>query len=183
MKTIASHSNWGAFAFGALAWTLPGVAFAHDDHSGAASFTHGAMHPMSGLDHLVAMVAIGVLAALIGGRARWGIPFAFLAMMLLGAASAASVHFPFVEPGILASLVIVAGMFAARLRPSSAISATFLGAFGILHGYVHGAEMPASADGALYALGFTLTSAMLLGVGIAGALLARRVRPGVGAEQ
>lgn len=166
----------------AIACAAPGDALAHTGHSETASLWRGAMHPLTGLDHILAMAFIGAVAALSGGRARWGVPLAFLAMMLAGAAAAGVMHpLPFVEAGVTASVLIAGAMLFARLRPPMAMTTALIGAFGALHGYAHGAEMAPNIDSTLYAIGFLATSMALLAAGFGAAVLVQRVRQAEGA--
>jgi urease accessory protein len=150
---------------------LPTAAFAHAGHSDVAGILSGFMHPVGGLDHVLAMVAVGVFAVVLGGRALWLVPLSFVVTMgagfLLGAAE---VGVPFVEFGIALSSVVI-GAAAAWGKPVPVAAAMGLvGVFAVFHGHVHGAEMPASAAGVAYALGFLLATALLHLTGIAGAI-------------
>lgn len=150
----------------AAALALPTAALAHTGHE-AGSFLSGLMHPLGGLDHVLAMVAVGLWAAQAGGRALWAAPLAFVGAMLVGGAMAmAGIGFPAVEPMILASIIVLgaAVALAARLPLAPALAAIAL--FGIAHGHAHGAEGPATGMAA-YGLGFALATAALHGAGLA----------------
>ena len=155
----------------------PAAAWAHTG-GGTAGFAHGFMHPISGLDHLLAMVAVGLFAAQLGGRALWAVPTTFVLVMALGGAlGVASVQLPFVELGIALSvatlgLVVVAG------RPwPVGLAMALVGMFAVFHGHAHGAEMPVDASGVAYGLGFLLATSLLhasgIGLGMALAFLSR----------
>jgi urease accessory protein len=150
---------------------LPTAAFAHTGHGDTSGFLHGFMHPVGGLDHVLAMVAVGVFAFVLGGRALWLVPLSFVAMMAVGfLLGVGGVNVPFVELGIGLSAVVI-GAVAAWGRPMPVAAAMALvGAFAIFHGHAHGAEMPADASGLEFALGFMAATALLHLAGIAGAL-------------
>jgi urease accessory protein len=155
---------------------LPTAAFAHTGHGDAAGLLHGFMHPIGGLDHVLAMVAVGVFAVVLGGLALWLVPASFVAMMVVGFALGVSgVALPWVELGIALSAVVI-GFAAALGRPMPVPGAMALvGVFAIFHGHAHGAEMPADALGLEYALGFVLATAALHLAGIGAAIGMSRV--------
>jgi urease accessory protein len=147
-------------------------AFAHPGHDGAAGLAHGFLHPFSGLDHVLAMVAVGLVAARIGGRALFLVPLAFLGMMAVGGAlGAAGLGLPFVDVGIAFSVVVLGAALALRRALPVAGAMTLVGAFAVFHGYAHGVEMPDSISGRAYGLGFVAATALLhaagLGLGLA----------------
>ena len=132
----------------ALALTaMASAAEAHTGIGGVTGFAHGFVHPLTGADHLAAMFAVGLLAARLGGRALWAVPGAFLAMMGLGAlAGLAGATLPFVETGILLS-VIVLGLAVLVRRYMTVAAATLLaGFFAVFHGFAHGTELPAATS-------------------------------------
>jgi len=152
------------------------AAFAHvGDHS-HMSFMEGLMHPVSGLDHILAMVAVGLWASQLGGRALWLLPLTFPVVMAAGAALGMSgVALPWVEIGIAGSVMVLGAAVALALRPSLAISLPLIGAFALLHGYSHGVELPASASALSYGAGFIAATLMLHAVGIGLGLAAGRI--------
>jgi urease accessory protein len=157
---------------------VPVLAGTADAHTLAAvhgpGFHDGFAHPLSGLDHVLAMVAVGLWAAQRGGRALWAVPTAFVAMMTLGAvASGAGFALPLVEIGIAASLIVLGLLVTARVELPVALSAMIVGAFATFHGHAHGAEMPATAGALLYGLGFVAATALLHLAGIAAGLALR----------
>lgn len=159
------------------------AALAHPGHGAAAGLAQGFAHPLSGADHLLAMVAVGLLAAARGGRALWAVPLAFLGMMAVGGAlGAAGIALPFVETGIGLSVVAfgLAAAFGAGLPLAAALA--LVGAFAVFHGHAHGAEMPETASGLAsglaYGLGFLAASALLHLAGIGLGLAAGRVAQG-----
>lgn len=139
-------------------------------HAGAGS-APGFLHPLSGLDHLLAMLVLGLWAGQRGGRALWLLPGTFVAMIAVGGFLGASgVHVPFVEQGIVVSVIVLALLVSVPVRPPLATSAAIVGLFALFHGHAHGLEMPANASGLAYGAGFMLASASLHGIGIAVAL-------------
>lgn len=150
---------------------LPTAAFAHTGHGDTAGFIHGFIHPVGGLDHVLAMLAVGVFAYVLGGRALWLVPLSFVAMMAVGfLLGVGRVDVPFVELGIALSSVVIGGAAAlGRPLPVAAASA-LVGVFAIFHGHAHGAEMPAAASGLEYAAGFIAATALLHLIGIGAAL-------------
>ncbi|HWW47502.1 MAG TPA: HupE/UreJ family protein [Xanthobacteraceae bacterium] len=163
-----------------LALLVPTAAMAHPGHSGTAGFLAGVQHPLSGIDHIAVALAVGLWAALKGGRALWVWPAAFVALMLVGAGlNLAHVALPFVEPGILASVVVVGLMVAFAVDLPVWLGGVMLGAFALFHGYAHVAEVPENASGFEFMLGFTLATAALQGIGIASgkALTSARRQP------
>ena len=156
-------------------------ALAHVGHGSTASFAAGVAHPLSGLDHMTVMVAVGLWAALKGGRALWVWPAAFVAVMLLGGAlGMAHVPVPFVEPGILASVVALGLLVALAVDLPIAVGAAVVAVFALLHGHVHGSEVAESVSGLEYMAGFALATAALHLTGIGATLgLARAQLRGV----
>lgn len=151
----------------ALLASIGSTAMAHTGHetSGLAS---GFGHPIGGLDHLLAMVAVGLWAAHLGGKALWAVPAAFVGTMLLGGALGASgVQLPYVEQGIVLSVIVLGLCLAGAARFPAALCAALAGVFALFHGVAHGAEMPVSASGISYAAGFAVATALLHLAGIA----------------
>ncbi len=147
---------------------MAGAANAHPGIGHAAGFMHGFAHPIGGVDHVLAMIAVGLFAAMLGGRALWFVPATFVAMMAAGGILGFSgAELPLVETGIGLSVVVL-GLAVALRRNVQVMSASALvGFFAVFHGFAHGAEMPAGTSAVTYALGFMLATALLHGVGIA----------------
>jgi urease accessory protein len=154
-----------------LAILLPTAAFAHPGHAELPGLLSGFMHPVGGLDHVLAMVAVGVFAYVLGGRALWLVPLSFVGMMAVGfLLGVGQIDMPFVELGIALSSVVIGGV-AALGRPMPVVAASALvGVFAIFHGHAHGAEMPAGAAGFEYAVGFIVATALLHLAGIGAAM-------------
>ena len=149
---------------------LPSAAFAHTGVGGTAGFLHGFVHPISGLDHVLAMVAVGVFAFVLGGRALWLVPAAFVGMMVVGfGLGLAQVNVPAVELGIALSSIVIGGAAALGLSMPVGAAMALVGVFAIFHGHAHGAEMPETVEGLTYAGGFIIATALLhaLGIGLA----------------
>jgi urease accessory protein len=165
---------------------LPTAAFAHAGHGDTAGLLSGFLHPVWGIDHILAMVAVGVFAFVLGGRALFLVPLAFVGMMVAGFALGISgVNLPFVEVGIALSSIVI-GAAAAWGKPMPVAAAmSLVGAFAVFHGHAHGAEMPPNAAGFEYALGFLIATALLHLAGIGAALGVSKVvgRFGKGAAQ
>jgi urease accessory protein len=161
----------------------PPLAHAHVGLGEASGFLQGVSHPLGGLDHLCAMIAVGLWSAQTGGRALWAVPLVFVSVMVLGGAlGMVGVHFPFVEPGIGLSLLILGVFVAAAVQLPLPASTVIVGLFALCHGDAHGAEMPETVSGLAYAGGFALATASLhvggigLGIGIRKIAAARFVR-------
>lgn len=147
---------------------LPSLAHAHVGAGDTHGFVHGFAHPLGGLDHLCAMIAVGLWAAQMGGRAIWAVPLTFVSVMVLGGMlGMAQLQVPFIEQGIVASVLVLGVLIAAAVRLPLVASVGIVGLFAVFHGFAHGAEMPGSASGVLYALGFVVATTLLHSVGIA----------------
>jgi urease accessory protein len=158
--------------FRLAALTVPALLFAgsaqaHVGVGPAGGFPAGLLHPLGGLDHLLAMVAVGAWAAMKGGRAFWILPACFIAGMLAGGIIGFQTGaLPVVELGIVGSVILLGLMIAVDLKLSSVLAMVLVGLFGLAHGHAHGTELPAGASGLLYAQGFLLATAVLHGLGM-----------------
>lgn len=162
----------GAVAFVVAAFASTDPALAHTGLEHAVSFASGFKHPWTGLDHMLAMVAVGLWAGLNGGRALWAWPAAFVGVMAAGGAiGIAGVPMPMVELGILASVIVLGLLVLTAAKLPLALGAALVAAFALLHGHAHGAELPAQAAAVTYAAGFALATALLHGVGLGVAYL------------
>ena len=152
-----------------LAAAMP--AYAHVGIGTTSSFMAGFMHPLSGLDHMTVMIAVGLWAALKGGKAIWAWPAAFVGVMLVGGAfGMLHMPLPFVEPAILASVVALGLLVALAVQLPVSAGVAIIGLFALFHGHAHGTEVPESAGGLEYMAGFAITTALLHAVGIAAGL-------------
>ncbi len=154
----------------------PAAALAHPGQDGAGGLAHGFVHPLTGIDHVLAMIAVGVLAAQYGGRALWLVPVSFLvAMAAAGAIGMAGIPVQIVEAGIGLSVVVPGLMIAFQIKPPTLAAMVVVGFFALFHGYAHGSEMPDGLAGLSSAAGLLGATALLLGAGVGlGLLLQRR---------
>jgi urease accessory protein len=154
----------------------PAAALAHAGHAHSEhGFIHGFMHPLTGLDHILAMVTVGILAYQIGGRALWAVPATFLAIMAAGGLlGAAGISFYFVEPGIAASVVVLGLIVALAVRPPVALAMALVAVFAVFHGYAHGIEAPLDGSATVYGAGFLVATALLHAFGVAFGMLVGR---------
>ena len=139
-------------------------------HTGAelGGLASGLLHPITGLDHVVAMVAVGLWGGILRAPAIWLLPLVFpLVMALGGAAGVAGVPLPGVEAGIALSGVVLGLMVVLAARPPLWAAGALVGAFAVFHGHAHGAELPQSAVPAVYAIGFVIATGLLHLAGIA----------------
>ena len=145
---------------------LAGAAQAHTTGAHGAGFAAGVAHPFIGLDHLLAMLAVGVWAAQLGGHALWRVPLAFMTMMALGSALAlGGLPLPGIEAGIAGSVLMLGLLIAAAARLPLATSMLLVGVFALFHGHAHGQELPQTASVLLYSLGFLLATGLLHAAG------------------
>jgi urease accessory protein len=153
----------------------PGAGVGHD-------LTHGFLHPLGGLDHVRAMIAVGLLAAQLGGRAFWLVPGAFVGTMTIAAvASWGMTPAPHVELGIAASVLMIGATVFLQLGLPVSLAAAIAGVFAIFHGVAHGAEIPSTMSGIGYGLGFVAATVLLHAAGIGVGLLAQRLVNPMGA--
>jgi len=162
---------------------LPSLALIHVGIGQTSGFLNGFVHPFTGLDHICAMLAVGLWAAQRGGRAIWIVPLTFVGVMAVGGLlGSAAISIPYVERGIVISVLTLGVLVAAAVRLPILASSIIVGLFAVLHGHAHGAEMPQTASGVAYGVGFVLATALLHITGIAIAMavskfgLARVVR-------
>lgn len=153
-------------------------AFAHLDPEEHGSFLAGVSHPLFGMDHILVMVAAGLWAARMGGRALWIAPPAFIGMMIIGYALALSgMGLPFVEPAILASVIALGLLVATAVRLPVAASAAVAGVFALFHGHAHGGEL-GTAGALQFGIGFVIATAFLHATGIGLGITAGRIAHG-----
>lgn len=159
-----------------LCLTLPVTALAHTGHA-THSFLAGALHPLGGLDHLLAMLAVGLLAGCSAGRLRWGLPASFVLAMIVGAGLGASgVGLPLIEVGIAVSLVAFGAALVRKQSFRAPVLIAMTAGFALFHGHAHGTEMGADLSAALYGVGFVLATTVLHAFGVL--LAARTVQAG-----
>jgi urease accessory protein len=177
LKTMLAAAPAFLLAGGAPAWAHVG----HVEHSG---FVSGLLHPLTGADHLLAMVAVGVWAAMIGGRALYAFPAAFVGLMVLSALAGMGMlgfpgeELPLIEAGIALSVVALGLAVAFNLRAGLALGTTACALFAIFHGYAHGAELPVGAGAVGYITGFVAATLGLHAAGIGLGMMIGRVSAG-----
>jgi urease accessory protein len=172
---VSHTAKASLLALSGLALLIATPAFAHTGHGDVSGFSHGFTHPIGGLDHVLAMVAVGLFASTLGGRALWAVPAAFVGMMLVGGAlGMTGIDIPAVELGITLSIIVIGA--AAALGRSWPVPAAMalVGAFALFHGHAHGVEMPAESGAFGFAAGFALATALLHAMGLALGLVVRR---------
>ncbi len=176
MRTMTSDSKpgraarqratrWLIMLVPMLLWAQ--VAFAHPQAGEAKGFLTGFKHPISGLDHVLAMVAVGLWGAQLGSPAIWLLPVAFPMVMAFGGMlGLMGVPLPGVEYGIAASAILLGAAVMFEVRPPLALAAVLVAFFAIFHGHAHGTELPPGESGLLYSIGFVIATGCLHGVGI-----------------
>ncbi|MGA7411428.1 MAG: HupE/UreJ family protein [Bryobacteraceae bacterium] len=143
------------------------LAQAHIQKGEAAGFLSGVRHPVSGLDHVLAMIAVGLWGAQLGAPAIWVLPVAFPMVMAFGGMlGLMGVPLHGIEYGIAVSAIMLGAAVLFELRPPLAAAALLVGVFAIFHGYAHGTELPPGQSGLLYSMGFVIATGCLHGVGI-----------------
>ncbi len=156
--------------FGLLLW--PVSALAHSQGGEAVGFFSGAQHPISGLDHVLAMIAVGLWGAQLGAPAVWLLPVTFpLVMALGGMLGLMGVGLPGVEIGIAVSGIALGLAVFREAKPPLWLAATLVGFFAVFHGHAHGTELPAGGNGLLYSIGFVIVTGCLHATGIAMGLI------------
>ena len=140
---------------------------AHVEQGQAVGFITGLEHPWSGLDHVLAMIAVGLWGAQLGNPAMWVLPIIFPMVMSFGAMMGLlGIPLPGIEVGIAASAILLGGMVLGEVRPKLVVAAILVGVFAIFHGHAHGTELPAGQSGLLYSMGFVIATGVLHGIGI-----------------
>jgi len=146
---------------------VPTVALAHVGIGSTSGLARGFMHPLSGLDHQLAMILVGIFAYQLGGRALWLVPLTFVAVMAVGGyLGIFAVPIPFVEIGITISAIVLGAIVAFGIKTPAAVAMGVVGLFAIFHGHAHGSEMPMDASAVAYGIGFMLATALLHTIGI-----------------
>jgi urease accessory protein len=174
-----SLSRHTAFATGVVALMVSGAAFAHTGtglwHNHFYGLLAGWGHPFTGIDHLLAMFAVGLWAGQLDGRAVWAVPAGFVVVMAAGGAAAMrGFPVPAIESGILASLIVLGLAIAAAVKGPVSFGAAGVGLFALFHGAAHGLEMPAANSAIAYSCGFLLATIILHACGVLAARAFRR---------
>ena len=145
----------------------PAAALAHTRGGEALGFASGLRHPVSGLDHVVAMIAVGLWGAQLGEPAVWLLPVTFPMVMALGGMlGLLGIALPGIEVGIAASAIVLGFAVFREARPSLWVAALVVGVFAIFHGNAHGTELPPGANAILYSIGFVIATGLLHATGI-----------------
>lgn len=161
-------------ALGLAIFLVASTAHAHSEGGIAGGFLSGFFHPINGIDHVIAMVAVGLWGAFLGSPALWVLPVVFpLVMTIGGALGVMGVPLPAVETGIAVSAIALGGVVAGAVRPPLWVAAVLVGVFAIFHGHAHGTELPNAADPIAYSLGFVTATGLLHLAGIGLGLLTR----------
>jgi len=165
---LMTRIPWRATVLATAALALaPAAAWAHADGHPGGGFVAGFLHPISGLDHLVAMLAVGLWGAVLGPPALWVLPVAFPMVMAFGGLlSLLGVLIPGVKIGIAVSGLVMGLMVLFEIRPPLWLAALIVAAFAVFHGHAHGAELPAGSNVLLYSLAFVIATGLLHLVGI-----------------
>ena len=150
-----------------LLMLVPTLVLAHQEAGQVTGFVSGLEHPISGMDHVVAMIAVGLWGAVLGPPAIWVLPVAFPMMMAFGGfMGLLGIPVPSIEIGIAVSAIVLGAMVLIQARPPLWVAALLVAIFAIFHGYAHGRELPAGANALLYSLGFVVATGLLHLVGI-----------------
>jgi urease accessory protein len=153
---------------------LPHYAWAHVSSGETGGFLTGIQHPVSGLDHVIAMLAVGLWGAQLGAPAVWILPVVFPMMMAMGGTlGLMGIPLPGVEVGIAVSAVVLGIMVLAEARLKIQLAMVIVAFFAVFHGHAHGTELPAGQSGLLYSIGFVAATGLLHGTGIAVGIIHR----------
>lgn len=146
---------------------FPETAFAHVEGEAISGFFSGLSHPVSGWDHILAMIAVGLWGALLGPPALWILPIAFpIAMAAGGMLGLLGIPLPWVEIGIAASSIVLGLFIVTNMRLSLAVAIPLVMIFALFHGHAHGTELSPGADAVLYSMGFVIATGLLHAFGI-----------------
>jgi len=168
------HPGWVFLATLMLTSVWPLMAWGHVESGQAGGFLSGLSHPVSGLDHVIAMVAVGLWGAQLGMPAMWVLPVAFPMMMAFGGMlGLVGIPLPGVEIGIAVSAVVLGALVLGQVRLSLITAVCVVAVFAVFHGHAHGTELEAGQNAMLYSLGFVIATGMLHAVGIATGLINR----------
>lgn len=162
------------FFLGLLGMLFASPALGHEAGGEAAGFLSGLRHPVSGWDHILAMVAVGLWGAQLGPPSVWALPVTFPMVMALGGfLGLLGVPLPAVELGIAISAIVLGLMVLFEAEPPLWVAGVVVAFFAVFHGYAHGTELPPGANGLLYSVGFVIATGCLHAVGITIGLIHR----------
>ena len=174
MKETSDQTTLLTFCILTTTVLFPQAAWSHVGSSEAGGFLTGLQHPISGLDHVVAMLAVGLWGAQLGRPAVWILPVVFPVMMAMGGnLGLMGIPLPGVEVGIAVSAVVLGLMVLAEARLTIQVAMMIVAIFAIFHGHAHGTELPAGQSGLLYSIGFVAATGSLHAMGIAIGLIHR----------
>ena len=174
MKRAAHEVLAQRWLVGLAALCFSGNVAAHIQKGEAIGFLTGLRHPISGLDHVLAMISVGLWGAQLGAPAMWVLPVAFPVVMALGGMMGLlGIPLPGTEYGIAASMVVLGAAVLCEWRPPLWVAGSMVSFFAIFHGHAHGTELPAGQNGLLYSMGFVCATGLLHGVGISIGLVHR----------
>jgi len=161
-------------AFLTVLLLAPVTAWAHVESGQAGGFVSGLSHPVSGLDHVLAMIAVGLWGAQLGAPAVWLLPVAFPMMMAFGGMlGLMGIPVPGIEVGIAVSGIVLGALILAEKKMPLIAALLIIAFFAIFHGHAHGTELEAGQNAMLYSLGFVICTGTLHGIGIAMGLVHR----------
>jgi len=164
-----THRLVFALVLAIAAFVVAQPAFAHEQAAAGGGLVRGLLHPLSGMDHLIAMVAVGIWGAQLGAPAIWVLPITFPMVMAVGGVlGVLRIPLPMPEVVIALSALVLGAAVAMRLRLPFAAAAVVVAVFAIFHGHAHGAELPSSANPLAYGVGFVTATGLLhlCGIGI-----------------
>lgn len=171
MRAVAQQTGM-VLAATAVVWGAPAVAMAHEEGGASGGFLNGMHHPVSGWDHIAAMVAVGLWGAQLGKPAVWMLPVAFPMMMAVGGfLGLVGVPIPGIEVGIALSAIVLGAAVACEWRPPVWAALTIVAVFAVFHGHAHGTELPEESSAVLYSIGFVISTGLLHAAGISIGLL------------
>ena len=146
---------------------VPATVFGHQETGSITGIVSGLKHPVSGMDHVLAMISVGLWGAQLGAPAVWVLPVAFPMVMAFGGMlGLMGISLPGIEIGIAVSAIVLGAMIVTESRPPLWVAAALVGFFAIFHGHAHGTELPAGSSGLLYSIGFVASTGTLHGAGI-----------------
>ena len=167
MKSGVPSYLLAAFWMTTLSILLPEQVLAHVEAGQTGGFLTGLQHPWSGLDHILAMIAVGLWGAQLGNPAIWALPVTFPIIMAFGALlGLLGIPVPGIEVGIAISAIVLGIMVLGEVKPHLALAVVMVGFFGVFHGHAHGTEVPPGQNGMLYSMGFVIATGCLHGLGI-----------------
>jgi urease accessory protein len=157
-----------------IATFVPSVSYAHNGEP-TTGLLSGLQHPITGLDHILAMTAVGLIAFMIGGKTKILLPLIFVSSMVVGSIiGATGLSLPFIEEGILISNLVLGAILLLLQKLPNMVNYLLIGAFALFHGFAHGSELPKDTNGITYGLGFILTTIGLHALGMSIGLIAQK---------